>query len=387
MKNDWTIKNLVSNFICFFAFFYPFFIPNFIFAQSFIEDSVSSGTQALGEHLFVLNPSAHLPAQMEIDLFFTNGFTSNKFESGNTNIENQSTLNKIGMSIGFDLGGGLGLGLSHQLVKSEEKNVNTSAGRDEFVETFNGQYSTVKAVVELSESITAGFMMRFLESEVSLVGSFNTNPGSITTFKPSLFGSGGGLSAKINKLRVGAAYLPAMKGKTEIYSEEKIITEPGRVLFSAALQAKQFNAGLVVKRWIYKQDDRALGTSLDDANQTQIGLYGLNVDRSLIFALEQKQLGVDYFLSTASTLKVSLSQMTADVNADSVNFLPGENSDNPKLSYYVLQALWVIDSKKLRFMGGISKSFQKSVSYGEGGGQSSYEGDWQELIAGVVAKL
>ena len=386
MQNHRKTRILSIGFRCL-CLFWLFPTNHLVYAQSFIEDSISSGTEALGNHLFGLNPSSHLPAQMEVDLFFTNGFTSNKFESGNNNIENQSSLNKIGMAVGFDLGDGLGLGLSHQLLKSEEKNVNTNAGRDEFVETFNGQYSTVKAIVELSENITAGFMMRFLDSEISLVGSFNAGPGSITTFKPSLFGSGGGISAVVNKLHIGAAYLPAMKGKTEIYSEEKIITEPGRVVLSAALQAKQFNAGLVVKRWIYKQDDRALGTSLDDANQTQIDLFGLNVDRNLLFALEERKLGVDYFVSPTSTIKISLSQLTADVNNDSVNFLPGENSDNPKLSYYVLQAMLAIDNKKLKFLGGMTKSFQKTVSYGSGGGQSSYEGDWQELIAGIAAKL
>ncbi|MFK7826936.1 MAG: hypothetical protein AB8G05_22525 [Oligoflexales bacterium] len=373
-----------SRFVVIFGFFSTY---QFVFAQAFIEDSISSGTEGLGNHLFVLNPSSHLPSEMEVDLFFTNGFTSNEFSSGNTSIENQSALNKIGMAVGIDLGGGLGLGLSHQLIKSEEKNVNTNAGRDEFVETFNGQYSTVKAIVELSEHITAGFMMRFLDSEISLVGSFNTSPGSITTFKPSLFGSGGGLSAVFNKLHLGAAYLPAMKGKTEVYSEEKIITDPGRVVLSGALQAKRFNAGLVIKRWIYKQDDRALGTSLDDANQTQIDLFGLNVDRSLLFALEQRKLGFDYFVSPTSTIKISLSQFTADINDDPVNFLPGENSDNPKLSYYVLQAILAVDNKKLKFLGGLTKSFQKTASYGTGGGQSSYEGDWQELIAGIAAKL
>ncbi|NRA46857.1 MAG: hypothetical protein HRU09_18060 [Oligoflexales bacterium] len=387
MQNYWKITLCLSNirWIALLGAWQLISLPSF--AQSFIEDSISSGTEGLGNHLFVLNPSAHLPSQMEVDLFFTNGFTSNKFESGNTNIENQSSLNKIGMAIGFDLGGGLGLGLSHQLIKSEEKNVNTNAGRDEFVETFNGQYSTVKAIVELSEHITAGFMMRFLDSEISLVGSFNTNPGSVTNFKPSLFGSGGGLNATINRLHLGAAYLPAMKGKTEIYSEEKIITEPGRVFFSIALQAKQFNAGLVIKRWIYKQDDRALGTSLDDANQTQIDLFGLNVDRNLIFAQEQRKLGMDYFLSSASKIKISLSQFTADINDDPVNFLPGENPDSPKLSYYVVQAILAIDNKKLTLMGGLTKSFQKTASYGTGGGKTSYEGDWQELIAGIVAKL
>lgn len=383
-QNKWSLP---PHLLIYCYFFYGLLIPSLASAQSFLEDSVESGTQGLGPHLFILNPSAHLPTEMEVDLFFTNGFTSNKFTSGNTSIENQSSLNKIGMAVGFDLGGGLGLGLSHQLIKSEENNVNLNNRGTQFVETFNGQYSTVKAIVELSEHITAGFMMRFLDSELSIVGSFGTSPGSITTFKPSLFGSGGGLSAAINNLNLGAAYLPAMKGKTEVYSEEKIITEPGRVLLTAALKAQKFNAGLVVKRWIYKQDDRALGTSLDDANQTQIDLFGLNVDRNMIFPLEQQKLGVDYFISATSTMKVSLAQITEEVNNDLVNFLPGENSNNPELSYYVVQAMLAVDNDKLKFMAGITKSFQKSVSYGSGGGASSYEGDWQELIAGVVAKL
>lgn len=359
--------------------------------QPLIESELSMATDSLGPHPFLINPATYRPSTLEAAFCFLRrqyGNTLKQTINGNIREqENDSNQSYLALALTADVGSGLGVGFSHQIINQEEKNKMADRGLTEFIESYEARYSSARAVVEITERVSLGFMMRFLDAEQKLVGNFFVGPDEITSFKPSLFGTGGGFHINMDQFQAGGAYLPPMKGNAEIYSEEKIITSPGMMELSAAFSNQKYGVGIALRRWLYKQDDRPAGTTLDDGNQTPVNLLGLNADHNFLFPRDQQQIGVDYQISNTSTVKFSLAQNSSEFNPSPDEQLPGENESNKVIKYLVASLILGINHKNMTFLIGLTKSLNKKISFEERNRSTDYDGRKQDVLAGIQARL
>lgn len=384
----WQLKHLVVFLALIFDSIFVF-SNSIIYSQDLMESRLNLATDAFGPHPFLLNPSSFRADELEIFLFNNRGFHEIEYietdGSGNeqAGTNTKSSGNNTGIALGINMGSGLNINLIHQMIKSEEATSDRRRSSSEFIETYTSRLSVIAAVVELFENLSLGLQMRFLDAEVDLVGNLNVNPRNITSFRPSLLGSGGGLELKLNNLIISAAYVPPLKGKAEIYSEERIITRPGFAEFSGALDKKKFRLGLSFRRWLYKKDGKSAGTTLDDANQSSVNLYGLNVERNLLFPLTESQIGFDYPLTAESDLRGSISRISTEINPDIGDSLPGENVKNTRFSYHQIQVHFIIRNNNLALFIALAKSLDRSHK----NARLSYSGDYQGVTLGVKATL
>lgn len=368
-----------------------FFSDCFLKAGPLPETGFLLGTDALNPHPFMLNPAAYLPETAEASfLFLRSQYGNTLITNRNGNIsqqENDSSDSFLALSMHANAGSGLGIGIDYQMYEQEEQNQLSSRGNTRFTEAYSSRYTAARAVVDITEKVILGFMIRFLDAEQELVGNFFINPSSLTRFKSSLFGTGGGIRINMDKFQAGGAYLPPMKGRAEIYTEEKIITLPGIAELSAAYQTGSYGLGAAVRRWLYKQDDRPEGTTLNDENQSQVNLLGLNADHNYLFLREQQQAGIDYKLKNGSLLKLSLSRFSAEFNDNPDRDLPGENQSNQLIQYLMGHFFFVFIQKNLTLTMGYTRSLNQNIRFVSGSGTIEYKGRKQNIIAGIQTSL
>ena len=356
-----------------------------------MEGVIHHSTDASSEHLFIENPSIYFPSQTEMNIVVHRKVSDSNFKTTNFgDVEEQKTSSlgrNVGVAAGLDLGGGLGVSLNHQLLEMEEINTHTDRGDREYLETFKSHYTSVKVSVELTESIFAGIRMGVLNEHNEIIGSFRASSSEFTRFSTSMIGTGGGLSYHQEKISVGGSYLPPMKGKSEVYSEEKLVTSPGVAEFSGSLQNGDKRYGFSLKRWIYKFDDRFLGTTLNDADQTPISLYGINITRNFFYNLDQKKFGAQVPLKSDVLLKASVSKVTFELNQNLEQNLPGQRENAPQYSYYYLQSLLGFQKGNLDFVIGLNVIYDKTFSYTSGSRRFDYDESGYDLIGGVFSKI
>lgn len=362
-----------------------------LLAETFMEQLINHGTDSSANHLFIENPSVYFPQNMEMNIFIHQRASNSTVKTTNFDDidvqKNNSKEKNIGLGLGLDMGSGLGITVVHQILESVEINTHSDRGTREFIETFKSHYSSLKVAVELTESLSAGFRLGFLNQHNEILGSFRLNPGSFTNFSTSMIGTGGGLNFSRGHFHIGGTYLPSMKGKSEILSEEKIVTSPGKAELAMSLERGNYSFGASMKRWIYKFDDRALGTTLNDDNQTRISLFGLNVSDQSLYHLDQKKIGLNYTLDSQTLLKGSLSKLTVELNQNLEQNLPGENSRARTFFYYFFQSILEYKKGKLIFTLGLNKSLLKEHAFEIGTRKIEFEDSFYDIIGGVYANL
>lgn len=326
-----------------------------------LSSRVDQGVDVFGVHNFHLNPASYRldPFSVQLSLFRTRSSSTYKQAQGNNNFQQNSQRmeNYLAAGVMADAGGGLWFGANIEQLKSETKSSRSDINNQQIPESSDSRLSSGKAVVELTEMVSVGFSLRFLEVERSLVGAFGVNPlNAITTFKTTLFGSGGGLLINNqNKFVLAANYFPAMKGKSDILGEEKIIIEPGNSDVGVGFTLKdEIKAGFIYRRWLYKKDDRVEGTTLNNNNQTRVNLYGLDIEQTNIFPTSVMILGISYPIDKNLKALASIARENLVFIESVSQNLPGENDDDPKAARNIYKILLLIQRAKINFMAGLN---------------------------------
>jgi hypothetical protein len=360
-------------------------------ATNYLENVLSHGADAGGQHLFLINPATVTTEKIKAEAAVSRGIHANslKMRRNNGQIEEQEsnfTETSYGIGMISNLGSGLSLGINHQrhFQKSRSKEQGASSER---VETFGGQLSSARAVIELTDVLKAGATVRYLRLDAGVLGSFDSNPSASTHYEGGLLGSGGGLHLDWNKIKAGLAYLPPLRGKAEIYGEEKILSEPGITEFTGGYQFNQWLGGFAYRRWLYKSDDRYDGTTLNDANQTSINLFGLNVDNTTIFPKSQIQLGCVYEVSPKLLVNGSIARDSVEFNFNPSVSLPGEDNGNHIYSYHRLTGGLSLNNERFQAMAGAHYQLREHEFSGNNNATIDYYSTRRYFYIGVGGRF
>lgn len=357
--------------------------------QFSVERKYAQGTDAASRGLFHINPATP-SGQWSTDILLGRTTYSSKLENsqGGTLRQLSSEGQNDFMAAGVlgDIGAGLALGASHLRTfhTSETKDQNVREAREE---GRAGQMSALRSVVELSENLNFGIAVRFYHFEQNILGAMFVPTAQNTVYRGSMVGTGAGLHLALSGVQFGASYHPPLKGKSEIFGEEYIVTEPGISEASFAWTRPQATFGLVFRRGIYKRDDRVEGTTLNDANQTAINLWGLDPEETTIHFLDNYQLGADFTLSDKASSRVSLTRETLEFTLDPTNFLPGENKGAERYACYRLSGTIQIDAARFLLTFGINLSIKDHKFTSNGNNRFDYENQERDLYVMVNTSI
>lgn len=273
-------------------------------AQYYYEYRGSYATEILNPGPTNLNPATYLRSGQEAYggvYQTTNQDQLTRKTTGQDTIESTvGTTEAMGAGVVFDLGGGLNLGLSHQRVFDHQTSEN-SRSTARRAETWKYDYTQAKAAIQLTDTIQAGLLIRRLEEENHVVGNPFLNQASTTSYRSGLFGAGGGLymmfpnaTPSFEKVAVSLSYIPALKGKSEIYGEERILTDPGLASSGIGVQSGKFGFAIRTLRHVHKEQERADETVFPNEDQTSVSPLGLDVNRLYFYPLEETHLGFSY---------------------------------------------------------------------------------------------
>lgn len=249
---------------------------------------------------FLLNPATLPFARSNGHLTLLTGGLSSRLEQLDNGIiertdRSQTELEGVGLSWSMPIDAGLAVGVVHErLFRGEENSFDDNEAQ---LENFRQEMTRVRASLALSEQLFAGLQLAFLETSASVDGANFVSES--TVYSGSLLGFGvGGLFRYQEQFAIGAAYRWPLRGKTEIRSEQTLLTETGIVEWTAHYRFEQapvegLKVGLLWRRFNYDRDDRSQPTGLGDADNTQIDLRGLSPERFYLSA-EQRGLGLAY---------------------------------------------------------------------------------------------
>jgi hypothetical protein len=142
-----------------------------------------------------------------------------------------------------------------------------------------------------------------------------------------------GVTTHLEKADFAASYAPAMKGKADVFGEEKIVTTPGYSLLNVTFHQQRTLYGFYFKRPIYKHNDLSNGTTLADNNNTRINLLGLNPYRSKVFPTSEYGFGMMIPIGPTTTLGTSLNRQDLRFLLSN-DHLPGEQPEDPRIVSY-----------------------------------------------------
>jgi hypothetical protein len=357
------------------------------YAQSSIERRLSRSTDASAEHLFLNNPAAFQPVGLKLGGFFlreSSDHTLRQERTGNlSEIKSSGKEDLIGVAALSDFGAGLSLGISHMRSFDDvaTSDLNATEPRNEF---FKKQYTIGKAVIELSESLTVGVSVRHLAMETSVRGAMFVDEDDQTNYQGTLYGIGGGFMFHLNQIKFGMAYHPPLKGKSEIYGEEIIVTDPGMGEANATYSSGKIVFGFSFIRNLYKEDDRFEGTTINDDNQTQISLFGLSPEKNNLFFLEEKQVGLDYMLVNKGLVKLGVAVARSEFNFAPSQDIPGDNGDLETYKYYRFSASYVLTNPQFKLEIGGNYSLKNHSYESNNSTQIDFSGYNRDIYINII---
>ena len=186
-----------------------------------------------------------------------------------------------------------------------------------------------------------------------IVGNYDLPQQEATRFKTTMFGYGLGGIYRFPKGSFGVASLPPLRGKTDIFGEEKIVATPGELEFSADYApTKEHRFGLQYATLQYKRDDLAEGTTIDNDSNAPISLTGLSYDRFL-FPYRRIGLGYDHTFSSQMTGIFALYREESEFLFDP-DSEPGDSDELLTMNSYTLKLNLKYTSGDLTFVGGLN---------------------------------
>ncbi|MFK7872574.1 MAG: hypothetical protein AB8C84_05305 [Oligoflexales bacterium] len=324
-------------------FLYFLIVSTPLYSQGLLETKIFSSTESFHGTPFALNPAVDRSDVLQGDAILYRE-TSEHIWTDNDNVEKADVSGEIqGVGVVTNVGSGLMIGFSYQRLTYTDTLSRDQRG--EVFENWKKQQSMARIAVELTEHLHAGFLLKFLDVEYDLLGSFFINSSERALLKPSLFGSGGGLVMTFDRMVLSGAWVPTMKGKAKVLGEEFIVTEPGLSEMTLSSKHQQMMGGIGVRRWIYRKDDRVNGTTANNENQTQLNLMGLNSGMSKVFPMYSRFIDVEAWMTPALKAGVRLAYTDYEVHTDLQRTFPGEEAVSRKFSAFHLQAHATIKTK------------------------------------------
>src|SRR5690606_16586632 len=116
-----------------------------------------------------------------------------------------------------------------------------------------------------------------------------------------------------------------------------------------------------VQRWLYKDDDRAEGTTLDNEGSTRIGLFGLNPTKNRLFLLEQREATIAWQPNSKSRLALSLILNNVEINRNLAADVPGTNQKNPRYTFRSIRLGGMTKHRNLIFFA----NYNRELNTGE----------------------
>lgn len=362
------------------------------------EDHVQQASDGASESLFSVNPAWSKPTKTSAGLLMLRDSKQTKLDqsaSSNDTITNKTNDDYLMASAGADLGSGAAIAASHQtLYRKVSTDVSSRSSAFPVVETQKIQHSQLRLLVELTDELRAGMVIRYLYKDQALFGDPNMQgrrgTGEPTRFRTTLVGYGAGFAYAQKDFGAGYAYYPPLRGKTEVEGEEKIVVERGQISVDGFYRVNgQWTGGMLYKRWINEIDDLAAGTTAAD-NQTRISLYGLDLDQYVI-PVDLVMLGADAELNKQTILSVSLGRETSEFNFKdlmSYNRLAVRQSSttNDTVTYYRLRAAVKFTSKGVEVSGG-GGYFTRHYDFPEAMNSGKYESTGKEIFVSISVKI
>ena len=314
-----------------------------------IEDRAATPTDGRALH-----PFQHNPAIVDLEKFgFVAVYDSTTKKSamiGSKGTGNQADIEyerptKIqALALQVPLGGAA-LVLSGQF-KGDDLTGRTSARNRAITEYYRERRYEGRFALELVSKTKFAFAYKYHQVQQDIYGSFNLDSLDRTPYKGTMSGYSAGVFYEDSHLGAGLFHVAPMRGKSEIFGEQKIISYPGLTGFDGFYQLKSgVILGLSYKRWLYKADDRTeLSTSPDDDRTISLG--GLDVDQ---FFYRTQAIGVGADLTIVPDIELRLGVIRQDgVFQFADNVVPGDRPDDDKaLQYQIYKAGIRIQKQKV----------------------------------------
>ncbi|MEZ4744272.1 MAG: hypothetical protein R3B45_17790 [Bdellovibrionota bacterium] len=329
------VKNMNVIFFIIFQIM-SFLLATAVYCQTKVIRQIAFATDASGKGLFLLNPAIEQPGSMELDSFVMRSSFSHKLRSEQTanlsEIKSEGKEDVLAVGLGGDAGSGLGLALTHMrsMYKTESSNLTSRAAKSE---TFDFNHTTGRAIIEMTPTFRLGVQVSFMRINHHIYGSMSVNSANSTAYDGILYGTGGGLYWDLKPAILTMAYLAPLKGKSEIYGEEFIITEPGIAEAMASVQRGKYIFGGAYRRSLYKHDDRFGGTTVNDGNQTRIELMGIDRENNNIFFKNHIQIGLQYLFTAVEAIKLDATYEAVEFNFSPDTVLSGQDDDLNNFRY------------------------------------------------------
>ena len=322
------------------------------------EDRIGMPTDALYGSIFTRNMSMVSIDKAVIDLVQVKGKreVSAIGDPGTGNQDNfKYTIKEKDEAIGFLLPlGGASFGADTHLT-TKDLDVSVLRRGQIVSETFRERTWRAHFLVDLTQHTHAGFSYRFLKVENDIYGDFFLSNEDKTDYLGELSGYMANFYSRETDFGWGGYYAPAMRGKSEIEGEQKILTSPGTAGLNFIYYAqKKWTLGVEATRWFYKTDDRDdLSTSPID--QRTISLSGLDLEQRL-WNTQRMSIGFDYLVKKDFKIRANFYRQTAAwvFRADRVPF------DDPEAETVMTYDGWKLalnyNQKQFYLQAGIMQS-------------------------------
>ena len=196
-------------------------------------------------------------------------------------------------------------------------------------------------LVDLTDLIRAGFVYRYTSIDETIYGGYFIDSQDFTRVKGTMTGYRLGFSYTSRFFEVGVYNGSSLRGKSEIYGEQKILSDPGRYGASLHLgHARTLGFGLFTETISYKKNDRA-SLSTSPMDQRKISLRGLNLMR-FFYPLQRSGLQISTLLRPGLTGVLGVTAEEGKMNFS--ESLP-QNNDEQKMVTNLLYEMSLALSK------------------------------------------
>ncbi len=295
--------------------------------------SLYSPNQGDGNLVFSLNPAVVSPTNNRVGGYSLNRQNGSVYTDVGEIEEKTTTKLKEsfygGMAL-FDLGAGAAVGISLERSHTRATYEITDT-RQELEESMATQTIGGRMLIDVATGLRIGLALRWMTERGDVLGSSGSNNmGDRVTYSGNLIGHGGGFSFALNQWRIGAAYYPAVRGKSEILYEQRIITEPGVAIADGALKVGKHMIGIGLERSIHRRDERAVSVVSEDGDR-DISLDGISPDKSAL-PVSKMHLGFDASLLPNVMFKMGITRHETEWIFDGTK-APGDRDDADRFNW------------------------------------------------------
>jgi hypothetical protein len=204
-----------------------------------------------------------------------------------------------------DLGAGMSASIAAERSFTESKTSRTTATRT-VRELMLQQTLTGRVEIDLAPGFRSGFIMRYVSLSGDLAGAFNASDAYRVRYHGNMLGNGAGFTFVSGGLAAEMSYFPAVRGKSEIMFEERIITDPGMATAGLSYKAGPHTFGLALQRWVHKRDERAATVTSPDGQRT-LTLNGLDPEKNVL-PVAAYHLGLEFGLGAGRAVRASVAK-------------------------------------------------------------------------------